>query len=299
MSLSEVSTEGSAARRPGQGLSRRVHPSASSSSSPAAPSATTGGPVALSRALRDPRLARRRGALQADRDRRRLGGRPAVPDHGDLHDRVRPARRICRATAPRPIRSWSSPACCRGSCSPSILSEASNSLVGNANLIGKVYFPRIIIPASSAVVALVDFAHQPRDARRADGVVRLRAELADLLLLPVFVVLAVLASLGPALLHHRAQREVPRLPLHHPVHRAVRALRLAGRLLERRRAGAVALLVQPQSGGRRDRRLPLVHPRRRESHSTAGLSAEPRRRRACSCGSASPISAAPSAASRI
>src|SRR6266478_6934730 len=39
-----------------------------------------------------------------------------------------------------------------------ILSEASNSLVGNANLIGKVYFPRIIIPTSSAVVALVDFA---------------------------------------------------------------------------------------------------------------------------------------------
>ncbi len=39
-----------------------------------------------------------------------------------------------------------------------ILSEASNSLIGNTNLISKVYFPRIIIPASSAVVALVDFA---------------------------------------------------------------------------------------------------------------------------------------------
>src|ERR1041384_2170976 len=39
-----------------------------------------------------------------------------------------------------------------------ILSEASDSLVGNANLVGKVYFPRLIIPASSAVVALVDFA---------------------------------------------------------------------------------------------------------------------------------------------
>src|ERR1700691_2678217 len=39
-----------------------------------------------------------------------------------------------------------------------ILSEASNSLIGNANLVGKVYFPRIIIPASAAVVALVDFA---------------------------------------------------------------------------------------------------------------------------------------------
>src|SRR5215467_677199 len=40
----------------------------------------------------------------------------------------------------------------------SILSEASNSLVGNASLIGKVYFPRLIIPTASAVVALVDFA---------------------------------------------------------------------------------------------------------------------------------------------
>jgi len=38
-----------------------------------------------------------------------------------------------------------------------ILSEASSSLVGNANLVGKVYFPRIIIPMSSAAVALVDF----------------------------------------------------------------------------------------------------------------------------------------------
>src|SRR5262250_2288759 len=32
----------------------------------------------------------------------------------------------------------------------SILTEASNSIVSNANLIGKVYFPRIIIPTSSA-----------------------------------------------------------------------------------------------------------------------------------------------------
>jgi lipopolysaccharide transport system permease protein len=32
-----------------------------------------------------------------------------------------------------------------------ILSEASNSLVNNTNLVGKVYFPRIIIPTSSAV----------------------------------------------------------------------------------------------------------------------------------------------------
>ena len=80
-----------------------------------------------------------------------------------------------------------------------ILSEASNSLVGNANLISKVYFPRIIIPTSSAVVALVDFG------------INLAMLLVlmvwfgylpgwRLLLLPVFALLAVLASLGPSLL---------------------------------------------------------------------------------------------------
>jgi lipopolysaccharide transport system permease protein len=38
------------------------------------------------------------------------------------------------------------------------LSEASNSLIGNSNLITKVYFPRMIIPASSVITSLVDFA---------------------------------------------------------------------------------------------------------------------------------------------
>lgn len=37
------------------------------------------------------------------------------------------------------------------------LSEASNSLIGNANLISKVYFPRLIIPTSSVIISFVDF----------------------------------------------------------------------------------------------------------------------------------------------
>src|SRR6201993_1074231 len=37
------------------------------------------------------------------------------------------------------------------------LSEASNSLVNNANLISKVYFPRLIVPAATVIVAFVDF----------------------------------------------------------------------------------------------------------------------------------------------
>ena len=40
----------------------------------------------------------------------------------------------------------------------SSFSDASNSLIGNANLISKVYFPRLIIPVASIVVSLVDFA---------------------------------------------------------------------------------------------------------------------------------------------
>ncbi len=39
----------------------------------------------------------------------------------------------------------------------SSLSEASNSLIGNVNLISKVYFPRLIIPASSIITSFVDF----------------------------------------------------------------------------------------------------------------------------------------------
>src|SRR5216117_2793333 len=38
------------------------------------------------------------------------------------------------------------------------LSEGSGSLISNANLISKVYFPRLIIPASSVIVSFVDFA---------------------------------------------------------------------------------------------------------------------------------------------
>jgi homopolymeric O-antigen transport system permease protein len=38
------------------------------------------------------------------------------------------------------------------------LSMASNSMVGSANLITKVYFPRLIIPGAAVVAGLVDFA---------------------------------------------------------------------------------------------------------------------------------------------
>src|SRR5438876_672520 len=37
------------------------------------------------------------------------------------------------------------------------MSEASNSLIGNASLISKVYFPRLVVPAGSVITSFVDF----------------------------------------------------------------------------------------------------------------------------------------------
>lgn len=78
------------------------------------------------------------------------------------------------------------------------LSDASNSLVANANLISKVYFPRLIVPTASIVVAFIDFAI---------SFVILIAMMIwyqfipgwQIILLPGFVLIAFLASLGPAL----------------------------------------------------------------------------------------------------
>jgi lipopolysaccharide transport system permease protein len=80
-----------------------------------------------------------------------------------------------------------------------ILGEASASLVGNANLIGKVYFPRLIIPASSAVVALVDFIV---NLGILFGLMLWYRFLPTwrIVLLPAVAMLAMLASLGPAFL---------------------------------------------------------------------------------------------------
>ncbi|MEE9355862.1 MAG: ABC transporter permease [Methylococcaceae bacterium] len=78
------------------------------------------------------------------------------------------------------------------------LSDASNSLVNNANLISKVYFPRLIVPTATIVVAFVDFMIS-------FSILILMMIWYQwlpgwqILLLPAFVLLAFLASLGPSL----------------------------------------------------------------------------------------------------
>jgi lipopolysaccharide transport system permease protein len=78
------------------------------------------------------------------------------------------------------------------------LSEASNSMIGNVHLISKVYFPRMIVPASSVITSLVDLGIS-------FGLLLLvmlyyrYLPPAQVILLPVFVLMAFLISIGVGL----------------------------------------------------------------------------------------------------
>ena len=77
----------------------------------------------------------------------------------------------------------------------SSLTEASNSLVGNAQLITKVYFPRMIIPTSSIITCFVDFLISFAILVIVMGYYRFMPTL-NIFLLPVFLLMAFAASLG-------------------------------------------------------------------------------------------------------
>lgn len=78
------------------------------------------------------------------------------------------------------------------------LSECSNSLISNSNLISKVYFPRLIVPTSAVVVSFVDFL--------VSGMILLGlmawynfVPSWRILTLPLFILIAVAVALGAGL----------------------------------------------------------------------------------------------------
>lgn len=75
------------------------------------------------------------------------------------------------------------------------LSEASNSLTGNAGLITKVYFPRLIVPIAAVMVAFVDFLISSSIMLTLMIWYKFMPGW-QVLLLPVFAVIAFIASLG-------------------------------------------------------------------------------------------------------
>lgn len=77
-------------------------------------------------------------------------------------------------------------------------SEAGGSLIANANMISKVYFPRLIVPASSVIVSFVDFL--------ISGIILVALMLWygytpswRIFTLPVFVAIAFFAAMGTGL----------------------------------------------------------------------------------------------------
>ncbi len=78
------------------------------------------------------------------------------------------------------------------------LTDASNSLIGNANLISKVYFPRLIVPIASVVVAFADFLIAFAILIGMMFWYRFMPTW-HVLLFPVFVVAAIAATIGPSL----------------------------------------------------------------------------------------------------
>ena len=77
-------------------------------------------------------------------------------------------------------------------------SEAGNSLIANTNLISKVYFPRLVIPASAVIVSLVDFLISLIILA---GLMIWYGVTPDwrVLTLPVFVLIALAAAMGAGL----------------------------------------------------------------------------------------------------
>ncbi len=77
----------------------------------------------------------------------------------------------------------------------SALSESSNSLIANSNMISKIYFPRLIIPTSAVIVSFIDFL-----ISFAILVILMVfygfAPSANILLLPLFTLIAFLAAMG-------------------------------------------------------------------------------------------------------
>ncbi|TDN48625.1 ABC transporter permease [Azoarcus indigens] len=80
----------------------------------------------------------------------------------------------------------------------SSLVGTANSVINNANLVSKVYFPRLIVPVSSLVVSIVDFMV---------GFIVLVALMLwygvvpnwHVVALPLFLIMAILVSIGPGL----------------------------------------------------------------------------------------------------
>ncbi len=140
------------------------------------------------------------------------------------------------------------------------LSESGNSLVTNSNLISKVYFPRLVVPASSVITSFVDFLISA--AFLVVLMIRYRyLPSSNCYFLPLFVLLAFAASFGSGLWLAALMVEYRDFKFIVPFIVELLCQRLSGGVPEHDRASKMEALVFDEPDGRGDRRIPMVHPR--------------------------------------
>ena len=140
----------------------------------------------------------------------------------------------------------------------SALSDASNSILSNANLISKVYFPRLIVPMAAVAVALVDFAI---------NFVMLVVLMIwyryvpgwQIVLLPIFVAIDILRQPGTQFVAHCAQHQISGRTIRYPVRRSDGTVCIAGRLQLEHSARTMAAALLVKSSRRHHRRVSLVY----------------------------------------
>jgi len=79
------------------------------------------------------------------------------------------------------------------------LNQGSRSLVAHNNMITKIYFPRLILPLSSVLAGLVDFAIALIVLAGLMAYYRVHVSLVTLWTLPLFLLLGIITALGVAL----------------------------------------------------------------------------------------------------
>jgi len=121
-------------------------------------------------------VAGRKDPVQADRPRLSLGSTPAAPDDVDLFGGLRPACQPWTLFAEGITRSTS-------------------SMITNAHIMTKVYFPRLIMPLSGILSPLVDFAFSFSILIVLMVLYGFIPTL-NIIFLPLFILLALATSLG-------------------------------------------------------------------------------------------------------
>ncbi len=136
------------------------------------------------------------------------------------------------------------------------MNQSSNSVVGSANLITKVYFPRLAIPLASVLAGLVDFALAFM-VLLAMMVYYKRVPTAHVLLVATVSFAGAVRGRRRRVLAFGDEREVPRRAIRGSVLGAVLDVRLADHLPKQHDPGPLPNALRIESDGRGGGRIPL------------------------------------------